>query len=148
MTTFIPNLIWSCRVMHITDATLWSKLDQIIYRMHRDFSLEELQSIIPTYFDLKRVSQEQDKLLDALENRFNEVRKKKRDRVENVDNEEQEKEDEAYNLRVNLISDYLQKIKKLKGQREDVNKEEVKKGKEVSIESDDEEEEGKQMKNE
>jgi hypothetical protein len=42
LVSFIPNLAWSCRVLHITDEALWSTIDRLIHRLHKKFSLDEI----------------------------------------------------------------------------------------------------------
>ena len=74
MISFIPNLAWSCRVLHITDEGIWRIIDRMIYRIHRYFNLDMLQSVVPSYYEVGRMTLEQDRLFEALESRFKEIK--------------------------------------------------------------------------
>ena len=74
MVTFIPNLAWSCRILDIKDEALWRVIDRMINRIYKYFNLDMLQSVIPSYYEIGRISSDQDKLFDALEKRFRELK--------------------------------------------------------------------------
>jgi hypothetical protein len=54
MITFIPNLAWSCRVLNITDEALWRVIDRMVHRIAKYFNLENMQSIVPSYYEVGR----------------------------------------------------------------------------------------------
>lgn len=74
MTSFIPNLSWSCRVLGIKDEALWKLIDRMLIRISKYITLENMQSIVPSYFELGRIGKDQDHLFDLLEKRFKELK--------------------------------------------------------------------------
>jgi hypothetical protein len=56
------------------DEPLWSLIDQLAFRINRTFSLDELQSIIPSYYEIGRIGAAQEKLFRALEKRLKELK--------------------------------------------------------------------------
>lgn len=74
MVSFIPNLAWSCRVLHIKDEALWRVIDRMIFRIYKYFNLDMIQSVVPSYYEIGRISPDQDKIFDALERRFKEIK--------------------------------------------------------------------------
>jgi hypothetical protein len=66
MISFIPNLAWSCRVLSITDEPLWKSIDRMILRICKYFNLEMLQSIVPSYYEIGRLSLDQDRIFESL----------------------------------------------------------------------------------
>jgi hypothetical protein len=74
MVSFIPNLAWSCRILGIKDEALWRVIDRMIFRIYKYFNLDMIQSVVPSYYEVGRLSSEQDKIFEALEKRFREVK--------------------------------------------------------------------------
>ena len=114
--TFIPNLAWSCRILELRDDSLWRVIDRIILRIHRYFNLDMLQSVIPSYYEVGRLSLEQDKIFDALEKRFREVKQEvllASDSGQSCDSTDKHME------RIAVIQSYLEKIRKARSERVD-----------------------------
>ena len=74
MVSFIPNLVWSCRILGIKDEALWRVIDRMIFRIYKYFNLDMLQSVVPSYYEVGRVSSEQDKIFEVLEKRFRDIK--------------------------------------------------------------------------
>ena len=74
MVSFIPNLVWSCRILGIKDEGLWRVIDRMIFRIYKYFNLDMIQSVVPSYYEVGRISSEQDKIFEALEKRFREIK--------------------------------------------------------------------------
>lgn len=104
LVSFIPNLAWSCRVLHITDEALWSTIDRLIHRLHKKFSLDEIQSIIPSYYEIGRFNTESPSLFKGLEDRFKEIKS------DVLTNEKDEEIIERFKERAVIIQSYIEKI--------------------------------------
>jgi hypothetical protein len=46
----------------------------MIFRIYKFFNLDMIQSVVPSYYEVGRLSSEQDKIFEALEKRFREVK--------------------------------------------------------------------------
>ena len=114
--TFIPNLAWSCRILELRDDSLWRVIDRIILRIHRYFNLDMLQSVIPSYYEVGRLSPEQDKIFDALEKRFREV---KQEVLLASDSGQSYESTDKHMERIAVIQSYLEKIRKARNERVD-----------------------------
>jgi hypothetical protein len=100
-------LAWSCRVLLIKDEALWQRVDRLIYRLAKNFSIDELQSIIPTYFELGRFTPTEIQpgaLFEALERRFNQI---KESHIKSGAT------DERFEDRAMVIQSYFEKYKKI-----------------------------------
>lgn len=77
----------------------------MIYRLYKRFSIDELQSIIPSYHYLARYLTEPVGLFKALEDRFEQIK------AETLQNEKDPAKLEKFEERIVVIQSYLDKIK-------------------------------------
>ena len=93
-------------MLSISDPLLWSAIDRLIYRLCKRFSIDELQSIIPSYHYLARyLLTEPVGLFKALEDRFEQIK------AETLQNEKDPAKLEELEERIVVVQSYVDKIK-------------------------------------
>lgn len=71
LSNWIPNFIWSCRILEIKDEKMWDNLNLIILKLIPSFTMDQIYSLVPSIAVLDKGNEE---VMNALFSRYYELK--------------------------------------------------------------------------